>query len=65
MNWDKISKYISKELDDTNIDFFGIINKDMNLSIHPAAWDNILRPKNEGGLGIRKTEDMNTTFLAK
>lgn len=29
------------------------------------AWDKTCRPKCEGGLGIRRTEDINATYLAK
>lgn len=29
------------------------------------AWDKIYRPKCEGGLGIKKINDVNTTLLAK
>lgn len=29
------------------------------------AWDKICRPKSDGGLGIRKTIDVSTNFLAK
>lgn len=29
------------------------------------AWDKICQPKNYGGLGLRKTGAVNSTFLAK
>ena len=30
-----------------------------------VAWDNVCRPKSEGGLGIRKNEDVNKASFAK
>lgn len=30
-----------------------------------VVWEKICRPKWEGGLGVRKTEDVDTAFLAK
>jgi hypothetical protein len=33
--------------------------------IHLVKWDNVCRPKIEGGLGIKKTELMNQAMLAK
>lgn len=32
---------------------------------HLLSWNKICRPKREGGLGIRKTADMNKALLAK
>lgn len=32
---------------------------------HLLSWDRICRPKFEGGLGIRKAFDMNTTLIAE
>ena len=30
-----------------------------------VAWDNVCRPKSEGGLGIRKNKDVNKASIAK
>ena len=51
-----------KELDQVNRKFFW--NKD--LQHRPLiGWDRICRPKNFGGLGIRKSKDMNEALQMK
>lgn len=30
-----------------------------------TAWDKTCRPKSEGGIGIKKTKDVNVAFSAK
>lgn len=34
------------------------------IHIHSVTWNKIYRPKSEGGLGMRKIEDINVVFLA-
>lgn len=33
--------------------------------VHLIGWDKVSVPKDQGGLGIRKTQDMNKILLAK
>jgi len=33
--------------------------------IHLVGWDKVTRPRNEGGLGIRKAREANTSMLGK
>lgn len=64
----KISNYIAKEMDKVNRVFFWQNNMDSNdrLGAIPlVSWDKICRPKCEGGLGIRKYQDVNAANLAK
>lgn len=41
-------------------------NNDNNghCTLKTIAWDSIYRSESEGGLGIRKTQDINTAHLA-
>lgn len=68
INWFKFPTNIYKDIDGPNRNFFWKDNCD-NISdkhkLHPLAWDKIFRAKYERGLGIRKTEDINETFLTK
>lgn len=66
MDWFKILKYIYKHIVDLDRNFFwkDYIHNNKNR-LYTLAWDKICRPKSEGGLGIRRIEDVNATFLAK
>lgn len=64
MNWFKLPKYICKDIDGFNWDFFWKDNCDKH-KLHTLACDKICSLKCEGGLGIRKTEYINAVFLAK
>lgn len=70
MNWSQIPKYICLKIDNTNTNSFWKNNcddnsKDQFSHIQSIAWNKICRINCEGGLGIRKIEHMNATFLAK
>lgn len=61
-------KYVCRETDNINMNFFWQDNCDNNsphLTIHSIAWNKICHPKREGGLDIRKPENTNKVFLAK
>lgn len=47
--------------------FSGKITENSNghKPVQSLAWDKYCRPKCEGGLGTRKTEDVNSVFLGK
>lgn len=38
---------------------------DQSRRSHLIAWDNVCRPKQYGGLGLRKTRDSNRAFMMK
>ena len=60
----KLPGKISEQLDRINRDFFwkhSHSNKGMPL----VAWDKVCRPKQLGGLGLRKTAAVNIAYLAK
>lgn len=64
----KIPNYIAKKIDKDNKNFFWKNNMDPDFRLGPIpliSWDKICRPKCERGLGIRKTQDVNATMLAK
>lgn len=67
MNWWKLLKYIYKHIGNIYRKFFWNKNKDEKncKSVLTIPSDKIYRPKYEGDLGIRKTEDTNAAFLAK
>lgn len=48
---------------------FGVITIDQvhidRHPIKPKAWDKICEPKCDDGLGIKKIEDLNATYLVK
>lgn len=61
----KMSNYIAKELDIANRKFFWTnnLNYAQNISgTSSVAWNKICRPKCEGGLDIRKTQDFNAAM---
>ncbi|XP_024190144.1 uncharacterized protein LOC112194121 [Rosa chinensis] len=51
-------------LDKLNRDFLWG-DSDDKRKIHLVNWDNVCKPKNRGGLGIKRTTDMNKAMLAK
>lgn len=65
MNWFKVPKYICKEIDKINKNFFWNkhIDEEGNSTIPMIVWDKICRPKYERGLGIGKTEDADLARL--
>lgn len=68
INWFKFSKSLYKEIDIFNREYFQSDNCDSisdKDKLHTLAWNKIYRPKCEEGLGITKTEDINTAFLTK
>lgn len=68
MNFFRIPKSVSKDIDTINRNFFWLDKCDPNAknsTIHTIYWDKICRPKCERRLGILKTEDVNAVFLAK
>jgi len=55
---------ITDQLDRIHRDFFWK-NSNSDKGMPLIVWDKICRPKQLGGLGIRKSAAVNTTFLAK
>ncbi|CAN6282264.1 unnamed protein product [Urochloa humidicola] len=41
----------------------GVQEEDSSKSFHFRSWDDICRPKHEGGLGIRKLQDVNKSLV--
>ncbi|CAN1159680.1 Putative ribonuclease H protein At1g65750 [Linum perenne] len=37
----------------------------IKTKVHLLAWDHICRPKNQGGLGLRKARELNQAYLMK
>lgn len=69
MNWFKFQSTNATKLI-TNNHFFwhNNTNKDdrnRHSTIQAIAWENISLPKCEGGLGIKKPEDANASFVVK
>lgn len=70
MNSFGFPKSVCNGIGNINRDFFQSNNKtDSNCNGHhpvkTVPWDKISRPKYEGSLGIKKTEDLNATYVAK
>ena len=61
MNCFKLTKRNNEDLDKINRKFLWTPNKGPNEAkgISLVAWDEVFRPKYEGGLGIRRNEDVN------
>ena len=55
---------VTDQLDRINRDFFWK-NSNSDKGMPLVAWDKVCRPKQLGGLGLRKTAAVNTAFLAK
>jgi len=60
----KLPSSVTQNLDQVNWNFFWKTSTSDN-GCPLVAWDKIYKPKKFGGLGLRKTEAVNTTFLAK
>ncbi|KAL6966695.1 hypothetical protein U1Q18_032485 [Sarracenia purpurea var. burkii] len=41
------------------------VKKNGTRKLHPIAWDNVCKSKSDGGLGVKKTQEMNLALLAK
>jgi len=60
----KLPGMVTQQLDRINRDFFWK-NSHLDKGMPLVAWDKVCRPKQLGGLGLRKTSAVNTAFLAK
>jgi len=60
----KLPSIVTDQLDRINRDIFWK-NSNSDKGMPLVAWDKVCRPKQCGGLGIRKTAAVNTAFLAK
>uniref|UniRef100_A0A803Q6A7 Reverse transcriptase domain-containing protein n=1 Tax=Cannabis sativa TaxID=3483 RepID=A0A803Q6A7_CANSA len=60
----KLSSRMVNKIDGMVRDFWWGFEKG-NHGIHLRAWDKLCLPKSRGGLGFRKTKEMNQAFLAK
>lgn len=64
----RIPNYIAKAIDKKNKDSFLENNMDSDNnhgSLSLVSWDKICKPKCEGGLGIRKFQDVNAAIIVK
>ncbi|XP_060960794.1 uncharacterized protein LOC133031329 [Cannabis sativa] len=64
MQTTKLSDRMVKRIDGLVRDFWWGFEKG-NQGLHLRAWDKLSLPKSLGGLGFRKTNEMNLAFLAK
>ncbi|XP_060965503.1 uncharacterized protein LOC133034433 [Cannabis sativa] len=64
MQTSKLSTRMVNKIDGMVRDFWWGFEK-RNHGIHLKAWDKLCLPKSLGGLGFRKTKEMNQAFLAK
>uniref|UniRef100_A0A803P6J3 RNase H type-1 domain-containing protein n=1 Tax=Cannabis sativa TaxID=3483 RepID=A0A803P6J3_CANSA len=60
----KLTNRLCSRIDGMVRDFWWSFEKG-NHGIHLRAWDKLCLPKSWGGLGFRKTKEMNQAFLAK
>uniref|UniRef100_A0A803NHF6 Reverse transcriptase domain-containing protein n=1 Tax=Cannabis sativa TaxID=3483 RepID=A0A803NHF6_CANSA len=60
----KLSNRMASRIDSMVRDFWWGFEKD-NHGLYLKAWDKLCLPKSLGGLGFRKTREMNRAFLAK
>ncbi|XP_060965675.1 uncharacterized protein LOC133034580 [Cannabis sativa] len=64
MQTTKLSNRLARKIDGMVRDFWWGSEKG-NRGIHLKAWDKLCLPKSLGGLGFRKSKEMNQAFLAK
>ncbi|XP_060972636.1 uncharacterized protein LOC133038486 [Cannabis sativa] len=64
MQTTKLSNRLVSKIDGMVRDFWWGFDKG-NHGVHLRAWDKLCLPKSHGGLGFRKTREMNLAFLAK
>ncbi|XP_060968465.1 uncharacterized protein LOC133036015 [Cannabis sativa] len=64
MQTTKLSNRLVNRIDGLIRDFWWGFEKG-NHGLHLRAWDKLCLPKSLGGLGFRKTREMNLAFLAK
>ncbi|KAM6563301.1 hypothetical protein CsatB_023299 [Cannabis sativa] len=64
MQTTKLSNHLMHKIDGMVRDFWWGFEKG-NQGMHLKAWDKLCLPKSRGGLGFRKTKEMNLAFLAK
>uniref|UniRef100_A0A803QEG0 Reverse transcriptase domain-containing protein n=1 Tax=Cannabis sativa TaxID=3483 RepID=A0A803QEG0_CANSA len=64
MQTTKLSNRLVTRIDGMVCDFWWGFEKG-NHGLHLKAWDKLCLPKSRGGLGFRKTKEMNLAFLAK
>ena len=67
MNCFKLTKNINEDLDKINRKFLWALNIGFKEAkgFPLVAWDEVCRPKSEGGLGIRRNEDVNKATITK
>ena len=67
MNCFKLTKTNNEDLDKINRNFLWLPNMVNNENkVFPlVAWDDVCRPKPEGGLGIRKNNDVTNASIDK
>ena len=67
MNCFKLTKINNEDLDIINRNFLWLPNMgDNGIKVFPfVSWDNVCRPKSEGGLGIRKNDEVNRATITK
>ena len=67
MNCFKLTKRINEDLDRINKNLLWLPNIGSNETkgFPLVAWDEICRPKSEGGLGIRMNENVNKASITK
>ncbi|CAL8078089.1 unnamed protein product [Prunus armeniaca] len=64
MQTSKLPRSICEDLDKVNRNFFWG-GSEKKHKIHLCQWDLVCKPKSKGGLGLKKTHDMNQALLAK
>lgn len=60
----KLPISVCEELDQINRDFFWV-GSEKRHKVHLCQWDLVCRPKGKGGLGFKKSHNMNQALLAK
>lgn len=59
-----LPKHVCKRIDTKMKNFWWGFDG-LSQRFHPKAWDNIYKPKECGGLGLRRMEELNKAFVAK